>query len=722
MASSSGNDLNSIALLPASHRVSLRSSRLRPTPTPATLLRQLRSSNAGADTDDSTPAICPTPAPATLLRRLRSSNAGADTDDSTPAISTISGFLFIYGNATMNHTQSFNLVDPFEEQSILSLNPRTFGVSKEALKSIDLEAIHQYMKSMALQNPDKLFEEAKSVIDGGSKFLNTKESEANIKEKENIRERRPGLIRRRAKFSMKPDTSQPSTFVEPTLELDHLQSPEEFFAAFEKFENTKKELRRQRGEVDEVKTARHRIRRPEIPRRKVSYRHYEYTSQSQDDTSVVKETLQDNTGNPQSQDDTSVVKETLQDNTGSPPIILNQQYEEDEVAGSIAKSENKVDKLFDELMASNIDKLDENEALNFLKDRLKIKPVDISDLQLPEFHEIPRVDFISPVKNLLEGSQSILSVTNDLPDVTKGKTLGSQRKLSDKPFQSLGSPTPPKSPFLAISNFGKRMLKSIVSKDPFSTHDVDLSPSTTSTNIIGGGSSHASKDKEVLVSATLDSLAMNEITETAIGDVEDRDHNMEEREVDDNVTDIQTNEDINENAEDMVQEAASVTEVNLNVEDIIVENVEDVREKEGPEVDVEDIIVENVSSVDNLDMDITEPAPILDDVPQQQKEEEHPRKKTNQGKKITRKLDLKKKRQSLAGDGSSWTSGVRRSSRIKRRPLEYWKGERLLYGRVHNSLPTVIGVKYISPSKAGFKVESFVSEKYKELVELTALH
>lgn len=606
----------------------------------------------------------------------------------------------------MNHTQSFNLVDPFEEQSILSLNPRTFGVSKEALKSIDLEAIHQYMKSMALQSPDKLFEEAKSVIDGGSKFLNTKESEANINEKENIRERRPGLARRRAKFSMKPDTSQPSTILEPRLEVNHLQTPEEFFAAFEKFENTKKELNRQRGikEEDEVKTfTTARRRRPEIPRRKVSYRHYEYSSQSQDDTSVVQE--------------------KLQDNITSPPIILNQQYEEDEVPGSIAKSENKVDKLFDELMASNIDKLDENQALNFLKDRMKIKPVVIDDLQLPKLHEIPRVDLI--FKNLLEGSQSILSDTSALPDVTKGKTLGTQRKLSDNPFQSLGSPTPPKSPFLAISKFGKHMLKSVVSKDPFSTHDVDLSPPTTSTNIIGGGSSHASKDKEFPVSATLDSLAMNEITEIAIGDVEDMDHNMEERKVDDNVNDIQTNEDINGNAEDMVQEAASVTEVNLNnVEDIIVENVEDVREKEGPEVifEMEDLsqpAQTDANSVDNLDT--SEPAPNLDVVPQQQ-QEEHPRTKTNQRKKITRKVDLKKKRQSLAGDGSSWTSGVRRSSRIKRRPLEYWKGERLLYGRVHNSLPTVIGVKYISPSKAGFKVESFVSEKYKELVELTALH
>ncbi|KAI3773374.1 hypothetical protein L1987_47901 [Smallanthus sonchifolius] len=90
------------------------------------------------------------------------------------------------------------------------------------------------------------------------------------------------------------------------------------------------------------------------------------------------------------------------------------------------------------------------------------------------------------------------------------------------------------------------------------------------------------------------------------------------------------------------------------------------------------------------------------------------------------KVDIKKKRHSLAGLGSSWTTGVRRSKRIKRRPLEYWKGERLLYARVHNSLPTIIGVKYLSPTnnhgQPGFKVESFVADEYKDLVDLISLH
>ncbi|GAB4842021.1 hypothetical protein Ancab_011981 [Ancistrocladus abbreviatus] len=83
-------------------------------------------------------------------------------------------------------------------------------------------------------------------------------------------------------------------------------------------------------------------------------------------------------------------------------------------------------------------------------------------------------------------------------------------------------------------------------------------------------------------------------------------------------------------------------------------------------------------------------------------------------------------RQSLAAAGMKWESGLRRSTRIRMRPLEYWKGERMLYGRIHESLVTVIGMKYFSPSKDGgepkVKVQSFVSDEHKELVELVALH
>lgn len=58
-------------------------------------------------------------------------------------------------------------------------------------------------------------------------------------------------------------------------------------------------------------------------RRKVSYKHHEYSSQSQDDSSVAEETLQDNIGSQPTQ--------SLQQESFTP----NPQCEEEEVTGKL---------------------------------------------------------------------------------------------------------------------------------------------------------------------------------------------------------------------------------------------------------------------------------------------------------------------------------------------------------------------------------------------------
>uniref|UniRef100_M8C9V8 Uncharacterized protein n=1 Tax=Aegilops tauschii TaxID=37682 RepID=M8C9V8_AEGTA len=68
--------------------------------------------------------------------------------------------------------------------------------------------------------------------------------------------------------------------------------------------------------------------------------------------------------------------------------------------------------------------------------------------------------------------------------------------------------------------------------------------------------------------------------------------------------------------------------------------------------------------------------------------------------------------------GLAWQSGVRRSTRIRSRPLQDWLGERLLYGRIHDTMATVIGVKSYSPSQDGkveLRVKSFVPEQYSDM-------
>ncbi|KAL6615588.1 hypothetical protein ACP70R_037858 [Stipagrostis hirtigluma subsp. patula] len=102
-------------------------------------------------------------------------------------------------------------------------------------------------------------------------------------------------------------------------------------------------------------------------------------------------------------------------------------------------------------------------------------------------------------------------------------------------------------------------------------------------------------------------------------------------------------------------------------------------------------------------------------------------KKASRGNK-TRGSD---RRESLAGlvhaktcsAGLTWQSGVRKSTRIRTRPLQDWLGERFVYGRVHDSLLTVIGVKTLSPDQSGkevLKVKSFVPEEYADLLTNSA--
>ncbi|WVZ69686.1 hypothetical protein U9M48_018434 [Paspalum notatum var. saurae] len=81
------------------------------------------------------------------------------------------------------------------------------------------------------------------------------------------------------------------------------------------------------------------------------------------------------------------------------------------------------------------------------------------------------------------------------------------------------------------------------------------------------------------------------------------------------------------------------------------------------------------------------------------------------------------RRKSLADAGLAWQSGVRRSTRIRSRPLEHWLGERFLYGRIHDTMATVIGIKAYSPGQDGkktLKVKSFVPEQYSDVVAESA--
>nr|XP_015632350.1 uncharacterized protein LOC4326608 isoform X2 [Oryza sativa Japonica Group] len=94
----------------------------------------------------------------------------------------------------------------------------------------------------------------------------------------------------------------------------------------------------------------------------------------------------------------------------------------------------------------------------------------------------------------------------------------------------------------------------------------------------------------------------------------------------------------------------------------------------------------------------------------------------NEVRKRNKKQDLNR-RKSLADAGLTWQAGVRRSTRIRSKPLQHWLGERFIYGRIHGTMATVIGVKSFSPSQEGkgpLRVKSFVPEQFSDLLAESA--
>ncbi|KAJ9692447.1 hypothetical protein PVL29_011487 [Vitis rotundifolia] len=815
-------------------------------------------------------------------------------------------------------SRSSDLADPLLGYFGLSLFPRTFRDSSTVSKPSghdNIESLHSYLKSMALRSPTKLLEQAKSILDGGSELLNPNipsdvASEDNCgpiseKLKENPPERRPALGRKRARFSLKPDSSQPTMVLEPSLDIDKLQDPEEYFLAHEKLENAKKELQRQRGGVlmdlnqyNLSTTARHR--RPGILGRSVSYKHHYSSLVSDNDENLmpspatVKRKIV-SPSNYSSQVEMVDPNVALQERELTETVDPSVESLEKELTVSVTQAENKVNEILDELLSGNCEDLDGDGALNFLQERLQIKPIDLDKLCLPELHDIQQNDFKSSGGNWLRHGDSLSDIKTMLKGLSS-KTPIKKGQVVESFVHTLASPTPPKSPFASISLLKRHILQSNLTRDPFSVLKVNLSPARNSSAVKSSDkqSDQIDNGKELSFSAKLKSVILegddiavankssHEVVHVITGDSTppsekavnndsrrlgvginsglsgshaDLDGNIRSNNVNDlrrlNAdSDVQINRtnELEDKVGDMLQEAegddklssdkqsdqidngkelsfsAKLKSVILEGDDIAVanksshevvhvitgdstppsgkavnndlrrlgvginsglsgshadlvgnirsNNVDDLsrlnadsdvqinrtnelEDKVGdmlqeaeprahPDQNIEDSTLEKLNSsesqgdqptpavVEAHDMD--GPSKTGDDDPEQctekilepSGESLNKRSKAKTPPRRERKRKEISGRQSLAGAGTLWSSGVRRSTRIKMRPLEYWKGERFLYGRVHQSLTTVIGVKYVSPAKGGgkptIKVKSYVSDEYKELVDLAALH
>lgn len=741
------------------------------------------------------------------------------------------------------------LEDPLQGYSGLSLFRRTLGsLPKPPHDPDDLLSAHNLLKSLPVKNPDKLIEQARSILDATPEATNADlpngvmpEDKSEVvaqKDAESPRARRPGLGRKRARFSLFPNASQPPVNLEPTLDIDSLKDPEQFFLAFERLEDAKKEMAKQTGRVSigsnqSRASMAPRHRRPGMPGRSrtAKYQHL-YPTMSSKETFMEKILSPANPGSQQETFSPDVASE-LRESTNLAP-------EESGLAGSMAKAEKRVDKLLDELLSRDYEELDGDGAVTLLRDCLQVKSLDLEKLSLPELLNVQKTS-LNALGGNLPKPRNVLSDIHNLPRRT---ITPMRQQIAGNSSCSFGSPTPPKSPLASLALLRKRILQSNPRTDPFSVFDVDQSPEINASSLKNINNSSDPVDIENDLSL-LKSLIIDEDDTTAgntrpahvaIGDsgtqidkslndnltspvsgsdgcpsrssaevenrdvgadnvikdenssqlggdmdiqtkgpnavkdmVEDMQHITVDKSLNDNLislgpssdvccskssaevesgnpgvdngviddnlsqlggdADIQTNRpnELEDMVEDIQQKALDSTQPDDTTMEFL-NNAQDQFEQLSPAV-VEDHAMDGCPETQGSGLEQTK-----DNCPEHQDEtvEEPPVVSLNKQAKAKshtakgRKNGSLSKRHSLAASGTSWETGLRRSTRIRSRPLEYWKGERFLYGRIHGSLATVIGIKYESPGndkgKRALKVKSYVSDEYKDLVEIAALH
>ncbi|KAL9368612.1 hypothetical protein Peur_039811 [Populus x canadensis] len=691
-----------------------------------------------------------------------------------------------------------NLEDPLQRYSGLSLLHRSLGsLSKppcdpDPHHDDDLLSAHNFLKSLPVKNSDKLIEQAKSILDATSGLVNADlpndampEDKIEVvvqKAAESPRARRPGLGRKRARFSLIHNSGQPSVILEPTLDMDNLKDPEQFFLAFERLEDAKKEMAKQTGRVSigsnqSSMAMAPRPHRPGMPGRSrtVKYQHL-YPTMSFQETSIEDILSPSNPGSQQETVSQAVALQLMES--------TNVALEESELVASMAKAEKRVDKLLDELLACDCEELDGDRAVTLLQDCLQVKSLDIEKLNLPELLYVQRTN-LNTLGGNLPKPRNVLSHIHNLPRRT---LTPMKQQIAGNPTSSFGSPTPPKSQLASLALLRKHILQSNPPTNPVLKSLIIEEDDTTAGN---------SSPTEVAVKALNDNL-------TSLGSGSDVRPSKSSAEVensnvgvDNEITyeylsqlggdaDVQTNgpNELEAMVEDIQQKAVGKS-LNGNLSSLgsgsIVCPSKTSAEVENSNIGVDDGVIDENSSLRGGDVDIqTNRRNELEDMPEDtameylnprdqiellsaafvedhamdscpetqdrdleqtkantpkhnnERVEKPPVVSTNKQTKEKsctakgRKYRSLSRRQSLAASGTSWETGVRRSTRIRSRPLEYWKGERFLYGRIHGSLATVIGIKYESPQndkgKPALKVKSFVSDEYKNLVELAALH
>ncbi|XP_031387735.1 centromere protein C isoform X3 [Punica granatum] len=446
----------------------------------------------------------------------------------------------------------------------------------------------------------------------------------------------------------------------------------------------------------------------------------------------------------------------------------------------LTKAKRKNNELLDELLSLNLEDLDGDGAANPLQEHLQTKAINIENLELPDLQDIQKDDLNASVGNLSKQRPVLLDIQN-LMKRAHGHSPTKHKGGSESLKNYVSSKSATKSPFAQISLLQKRLFRENSSIDPFSSDHVDDVAARNCLDM-----EHAEKESDDVNKRNKSDGSSHNPGESISGTLDRGDFDVVigsnsndlQNEVTNHKTDLpmmaefldRPSTDLDSQAE---KEAATSTQLNAETED---SDTEEANEDGDILVssEVEEFARDGSSKCPGgvLEQQIEEPVATLPSGQGEKKscpscngrkrkeasalrssrESENPvatecqqnerrddaseelieeaaqemhtggRKSRPRPKKPRLVNELSRRRTSLGGAGTTWDNGVRRSTRIRSRPLAFWKGERFLYGRIHESLATVIGVKYESPGdgKPRLKVKSFVSDEYKELVELVS--
>ncbi|XP_048331285.2 centromere protein C isoform X1 [Ziziphus jujuba] len=365
-----------------------------------------------------------------------------------------------------------DVVDPLQGYWGISLFPKTFGVlpepsSKPFDPDDDLLAIHSHLKSMALQSPSKLKERAKIILNSGNMSCQAskdKNGTVPAKAEEDPRERRPALGHKRARFSLKPDSREPVVGLEPTLDVKKWKNPEEFFMAYERLENAKREIHKQLGgnqsdsDQHNPSPVASRRRRPGIMRRSTKYKHL----YSEDNDNVASS------------------QETFESSILSPSYHSSQRENDKNFTSQEMESAGKTghmnDEMLEDLLSHNNEVLEGDQVMKLLQHHLhlQIKPLDIDELSLPDIQDISKIGLKSSRENLPKSKHGLPPIDN----ILKGINTKTPLELRHGTENCSASPTLLKNPFASVALLNRKISLTSPASDPFSPHDIDQLPGT----------------------------------------------------------------------------------------------------------------------------------------------------------------------------------------------------------------------------------------------------